>query len=523
MSYTALYRKFRPSSFEDVKGQDHIVTTLQNQIKSERIGHAYLFCGTRGTGKTSVAKIFAKAVNCENHVGGSPCGECKMCRTISSGASMNVIEIDAASNNGVDNIREIREEVDYRPTQGRYKVYIIDEVHMLSIGAFNALLKTLEEPPEYVIFILATTEVHKIPVTILSRCQRYDFKRITIDTIADRMRELLDKENVEAEEKAIRYIAKAADGSMRDALSLLDQCIAFYLGQKLTYDHVLEVLGAVDTEVFSKLLRQLAACSVNGVLGILEELVMQGRELSQMAADFTWYLRNLLFVQSSDNMEDVLDVSSENLKQLEEEAKLIETDTLLRYIRIFSELSGQLKYAAQKRVLMEVTFIKLCRPQMEQAQDALSDRVRLLEKRIEEGDFGREVQPKVVYISGEEHEKVKEKPELPKAVPEDVRAVVKDFRRLTNEVSIMLKNYLKSAKLSVGKNGQLLVVMPDTVSAGVVGTKEHRQELESIIAKKLGKKMEIEVRQAESGRRFEDCYVDLEKIICTDIIVEEEE
>lgn len=340
MSYTALYRKFRPLSFEDVKGQDHIVTTLQNQIKAERIGHAYLFCGTRGTGKTSVAKIFAKAVNCENHVGGSPCGECKMCRAISSGTSMNVIEIDAASNNGVDNIREIREEVDYRPTQGKYKVYIIDEVHMLSIGAFNALLKTLEEPPEYVIFILATTEAHKIPVTILSRCQRYDFKRITIDTIADRMRELLNKEKVEAEEKAIRYIAKAADGSMRDALSLLDQCIAFYLGQKLTYDHVLEVLGAVDTEVFSKLLRQLASCSVNGVLGTLEELVMQGRELSQMAADFTWYLRNLLFVQSSDNMEDVLDVSSENLKQLEEEAKLIETDTLLRYIRIFRNYQG---------------------------------------------------------------------------------------------------------------------------------------------------------------------------------------
>ena len=310
---------------------------------------------------------------------------------------------------------------------------------------------------------------------------------------------------------------------MRDALSLLDQCIAFYLGQKLTYDHVLEVLGAVDTEVFSKLLRQLASCSVNGVLGTLEELVMQGRELSQMAADFTWYLRNLLFVQSSDNMEDVLDVSSENLKQLEEEAKLIETDTLLRYIRIFSELSGQLKYATQKRVLMEVTFIKLCRPQMEQTQDALLDRIRLLEEKIEEGDFGGGAQQKVVYVSKEAHEEVKEKPELPKAVPEDVRVVVKDFRRLTNEVSIMLNNYLKSARLSVGTNGQLLIVMPDTVSAGVVGTQEHRQELESIISEKLGKKIEIEVRQAESGRRFEDCYIDLEKIICTDIIVEEEE
>ena len=360
MSYTALYRKFRPGEFEDVKGQDHISKTLQNQIKADRIGHAYLFCGTRGTGKTSVAKIFAKAVNCEHPVNGSPCGVCDSCKAISSGTSMNVIEIDAASNNGVDNIREIREEVAYRPTEGKYKVYIIDEVHMLSIGAFNALLKTLEEPPEYVIFILATTEAHKIPITILSRCQRYDFKRITIDTIAARLADLMQKENIEVEEKAIRYVAKAADGSMRDALSILDQCIAFYLGQKLTYDNVLEVLGAVDTEVFSRLLRELLERNVAKVMKSLDELVMQGRELSQLAADFTWYLRNLLLAKSSDNMEDVLDVSTENLAQLKEEAQMIENDTLIRYIRIFSELSNQLKYATQKRVMMEVAFIKLC-------------------------------------------------------------------------------------------------------------------------------------------------------------------
>ena len=242
MSYTALYRKFRPDEFEDVKGQDAIVRTLKNQINADRIGHAYLFCGTRGTGKTTVAKIFAKAVNCEHPVDGSPCGECAMCRSIAAGTSMNVIEIDAASNNGVDNIREIREEVTYRPTEGKYKVYIIDEVHMLSIGAFNALLKTLEEPPEYVIFILATTEAHKIPITILSRCQRYDFKRISIETIAARLRELIDKEGWDVEDKAVRYIAKMADGSMRDSLSLLDQCAAFYMNETLTYDHVLEVL-----------------------------------------------------------------------------------------------------------------------------------------------------------------------------------------------------------------------------------------------------------------------------------------
>ena len=300
MSYTALYRKFRPQEFKDVKGQDHIVTTLKNQIEADRIGHAYLFCGTRGTGKTTIAKIFAKAVNCEHPVDGSPCGECASCKAVADGTSMNVIEIDAASNNGVESIREIREEVTYRPTEGKYKVYIIDEVHMLSIGAFNALLKTLEEPPSYVIFILATTEVHKIPVTILSRCQRYDFKRISVETIYERLKELLKKEQITAEEKAIRYIAKAADGAMRDALSLLDQCIAFYLGQTLTYDKVLEVLGAVDTEVFSSLLDKVLRQDVSGAMTSVEELIADGRELGQFVIDFTWYLRNLLLLKSSD-------------------------------------------------------------------------------------------------------------------------------------------------------------------------------------------------------------------------------
>ncbi len=321
MSYTALYRKFRPDNFDDVKGQDHIVTTLTNQIKHNRIGHAYLFCGTRGTGKTTVAKILAKAVNCQHPVNGSPCGECDMCKAIQAGTSMNVIEIDAASNNGVDNIREIREEVAYRPTEGNYKVYIIDEVHMLSTGAFNALLKTLEEPPSYVIFILATTEAYKIPITILSRCQRYDFHRITIDTIAARLDELLKIEGVEAEEKAVRYVAKAGDGSMRDALSLLDQCIAFYLGQTLTYDKVLEVLGAVDTEVFSKLLRKVLQGDVTGAIRTLEDLIIGGRELGQFVGDFTWYMRNLLLVKTSENPEEAIDVSSENLKLLRKKVR----------------------------------------------------------------------------------------------------------------------------------------------------------------------------------------------------------
>ena len=523
MSYTALYRKFRPDEFEDVKGQDAIVRTLKNQINADRIGHAYLFCGTRGTGKTTVAKIFAKAVNCEHPVDGSPCGECAMCKSIAAGTSMNVIEIDAASNNGVDNIREIREEVTYRPTEGKYKVYIIDEVHMLSIGAFNALLKTLEEPPEYVIFILATTEAHKIPITILSRCQRYDFKRISIETIAARLRELIDKEGWDVEDKAVRYIAKMADGSMRDSLSLLDQCAAFYMNETLTYDHVLEVLGAVDTEVFSRLLRQLLAMDVHQVIETVDELVMQGRELSQLAADFTWYLRNLLLVKSSDNMEGVLDVSSENLALLKEEAQMIDSDTLIRYIRIFSDLTNQLKYATQKRVLLEVTLIKLCRPAMDQNKDALLDRIRAIEKQLEEGAWEAPVRERIVYASdAKEAGEPKPKPELPQALNEDVKAVAKDFRMIINEASPMLRTYLKKARLSAGEGNRLLIVLPDELSASAVATPEHKEEIQSLIEQKIGKKVEIDVRQMEAGRRFEDNFVDLENLINMEITVEDE-
>ena len=526
MSYTALYRKFRPSAFEDVKGQDHIITTLQNQIRANRIGHAYLFCGTRGTGKTTVAKIFAKAVNCEHPVNGSPCGECEMCRSIAAGPSVNVIEIDAASNNGVDNIREIREEVTYRPTEGRYKVYIIDEVHMLSIGAFNALLKTLEEPPEYVIFILATTEVHKIPITILSRCQHYDFKRISIETITDRMKELMDVEQVDVEDKALRYIAKAADGSMRDALSLLDQCIAFYLGQRLTYDNVLEVLGAVDTDVFSRLLRKTIARDVAGVLDIVDELIMQGRELTQLAADFTWYLRNLLLVKTSDNIEDVLDVSTENMMQLKEEAEMIETDMLLRYIRIFSELSGQLRYATQKRVMLEVALIKLCTPAMESNQDSLLDRIRAVEEKVEKGiEAVGNVQQRVVYVNGgdagQSEGRELKRPELPNAIPEDVKEVVKNFRSIADEASGMVRGYLKKARLSLGGDNRLLVVLPDTLAASVVGREDHVQELEGLIENRIGKKVEIDVRCVEEGRHFEDTFVDIEQKINMEITVED--
>lgn len=273
---------------------------------------------------------------------------------------MNVIEIDAASNNGVDNIRQIREEVQYSPTQGRYKVYIIDEVHMLSIGAFNALLKTLEEPPSYVIFILATTEAHKIPVTILSRCQRYDFHRISIDTIADRLTKLMQAENINVEDKAIKYIAKAADGSLRDALSLLDQCIAFYLGRDIKYENVLDVLGAVDTQVYADMLSLIVASDTIQVMELIEKLIMQGRDIGQFVSDFIWYLRNLLLIKTTDDIskiEDVIEASADSIAQLKKDSAIVDTDTIMRYIRILSELENELKYSSQKRIKLEVTLI----------------------------------------------------------------------------------------------------------------------------------------------------------------------
>ena len=527
MSYTALYRKFRPQEFEDVKGQEHIVTTLKNQIKAERIGHAYLFCGTRGTGKTTVAKIFAKAVNCEHPVDGSPCGECPTCKAIAEGSSMNVIEIDAASNNGVDNIRQIREEVTYRPTEGKFKVYIIDEVHMLSAGAFNALLKTLEEPPAYVIFILATTEAHKIPITILSRCQRYDFHRISIDTISDRLMDLMREEKVDVEEKAIRYVAKAGDGSMRDALSLLDQCIAFHLGETLTYDNVLEVLGAVDTEIFSRLLRQILAKDIAGAVATLDSLVDEGREMGQMVTDFTWYLRNLMLMQSSDDMEDVLDVSKEHLQALKEEAQMVKPEVLMRYIRIFSELGNQIKYASQKRILIEIAIIKLCKPQMEKDYESIMDRIASLEAKVAHGvpvamaPVGATAGMAGGYVGdmGAQSSASAEKPQLPKAIPEDIQQVIKNWKSILAEIGAITKTYLSKAVPSLGAEQELLLVLDDENAFGYLN--ENRSDcitnLKEIIAKRIGKEVEITVRKNDSGRSAKESVPDLRDLIQFDI------
>lgn len=554
MSYQALYRKWRPDNFEDVKGQDHIVTTLKNQINADRIGHAYLFCGTRGTGKTSVAKIFAKAVNCEHPVNGSPCGECPTCKAIAAGTSMNVIEIDAASNNGVDNIREIRDEVQYSPTEGKYKVYIIDEVHMLSTGAFNALLKTLEEPPSYVIFILATTEVAKIPVTIMSRCQRYDFHRISIETIADRLSELMKAENIVVEDKAIRYVAKAADGSMRDALSLLDQCIAFHLGEELKYDDVLDVLGAVDIAIFSNMYKTIRENDVARCMNLMEDIIMQGRDLSQFVTDFIWYLRNLLLIKTTrdtDKIEDVIEVSKDNIADMMEDAKEADVDTLMRHIRVLSELSNDMKTSTQKRVKAEVTFIKLMRPSMEKPADMteltgrintletqLGDAMQVIEK-LKSGELipagmlnamgqGTFAGANGAGMSGSEAETGDTKPVIKRnydAVTDDIRQIASQWNNIISSIDdALLMNFLKQAYVTVTEDGNSLEIMIKSLSGyNAISREETVTMLEEHIEERTGISVRIVVTKMDEEEDFNKRYVALEELVGMNIEVDDKE
>ncbi|MCI6858691.1 MAG: DNA polymerase III subunit gamma/tau [Eubacterium sp.] len=530
MGYMALYRKWRPQNFDEVQGQDAIVRTLRNQIIYNRIGHAYLFCGTRGTGKTSIAKLFAKAVNCEHPVNGNPCNACPSCQAINRQVSLDVLEIDAASNNGVDNIRDIREQVQYSPVEGRYKVYIIDEVHMLSPGAFNALLKTLEEPPAYVIFLLATTEKHKIPVTILSRCQKYDFKRISADTITQHLSNLMEKENVSVETKALRYIARAADGSMRDALSLLDQCISFYIGQTLTYENVLDVLGTADTSVFSSLLRQILAHNTMAVLDIIDNIINEGRELSQFLSDFLWYLRNLLILKDQEGAEDCLDLSRETINAMREESDMINMNTLLRLIRLLSDLSGQLRTATQKRVLLEVGFIKLCRPETETDTESLAERIRQLEEQVAHGiltmpsDSAKTALPKSPVentpggtINPSDPASVEEALEkrFSPAQAKDLMEIASQWDDMIGRISMPMQKFLRAADLFVTDNSSLLqLVFHDELAKNYFECNHHHNLdlLSEFVAEQTGKAVVFECISEPSRPSERSDSIDLSKI-----------
>ncbi|MDR2546133.1 MAG: DNA polymerase III subunit gamma/tau [Lachnospiraceae bacterium] len=532
MKYTALYRKFRPSRFDEVHGQDAIVTTLKNQITADRIGHAYLFGGTRGTGKTSVAKIFARAVNCEKPENGSPCGVCPLCRAIAADASMNVIEIDAASNNGVDNIRAINEEVAYSPVEGNYKVYIIDEVHMLSIGAFNALLKTLEEPPPHVIFILATTDVHKVPQTILSRCQRYDFKRITVPIIIGRLEEMIAAESLTVEATALRFIARTADGSMRDAISLLDQCVSFYLGETLTYERVLALLGVVDSETLSRLYNACTNGDVKSTIAIVDEVVMNGRELYQFIIDFTWYLRNILLLQAAEGNTEIIDASAEDMAQLLNEAKSAESGVIMRYIRICSELSNQIRFAISRRVMVETALIKLCKPEMETDSQSLLDRIRVLEERANSGTidslgqrsgvtkpptspYDPQLLPKEMNLptheaTTPEAEEITDtqttsEPSPPTPADEDIAA---NWAKAMTRIDKMIRPCFKNAAIRIETDGQLLVMIEDGIQYdNISNNPEYPKQLERILTELCRKEVTVEIRKTYGNMRGEDKVV----------------
>ncbi len=524
MSYMALYRKFRPDTFDEVKGQDHIVTTLKNQIKYNRIGHAYLFCGTRGTGKTTVAKILAKTVNCEHPIDGNPCNKCASCVNISKGIAMNVIEIDAASNNGVDNIRQIKESVRYSPTQGKFLVYIIDEAHMLTNQSFNALLKTIEEPPEYVMFILATTESHKIPITILSRCQKYDFRRISVETISERLTELLQRENTEADREAVDYVARAADGSMRDALSILDRCISFNMGEKLTYEQVLSIIGAVDVDVFARLTEAVGDDRVVSVVDIINEIVWQGNDITQFVNDYIWFIRNMLFIKMSPDTANSLDMTSENVQRISLLAEKFSEEDLIRYINILQKLASDIKYSTRKRVSLEMAVLKMCRPQMENNYEALIGRLEVLEKKAEELDkLKQDIEDGKIKLSTKENidsadvkedkfsnvspeeksEIIKEnlRASYPKADYEELMKIVSLWdKKIVKEISPVARNYIKKAKVVAGKDaGNLYIVLyktPDNeLAIEYFEQPENIQEIERVISELTERDVKINVQK----------------------------
>ncbi|MBU5294643.1 DNA polymerase III subunit gamma/tau [Anaerosalibacter bizertensis] len=381
--YQALYRRFRPKTFDEVLGQEHITTTLKNQILRDNIGHAYLFSGTRGTGKTSAAKIFARAVNCTNSKDGNPCNSCDICSGIIDESIMDVIEMDAASYNSVDDVRELREKVQYPPSRAKYKVYIIDEVHMLSKGAFNALLKTLEEPPKHLIFILATTEVEKLPQTILSRCQRFDFKRIGTQDIIKNLNNICNEIGLEAEEGALKLIARNSDGAMRDALSLLDQCISFREGI-LTYEDALDILGIANNDLMFNLIDSIKDKKLEEALNVVDDIIQNGKDINQFIKDLIYHFRNLMISKTSTDPWDIIDLEIEIVERYTKQAKELSLNFILKAIQVLNEGENQAKWSSQPRIILEMIVVRLISLT---GEDSLEERIDKLEKMIQSGNI----------------------------------------------------------------------------------------------------------------------------------------
>lgn len=384
MAYKALYREWRPKTFKDVVGQEHITVTLKNQILNNRIAHAYLFSGTRGTGKTSTAKILAKAVNCMDLKDGEPCNECEMCRKINSGTAIDVIEMDAASKRRLEDIKDVIENVKYPPQEGKYKVYIMDEVHMLTQEAVNAFLKTLEEPPKNVIFILATTDPQKLPSTILSRCQKFDFRRIKSIDIFKRLRYIVDNKGVFSDDKSINLISRMCDGAMRDALSILDQAISMGDG-KVEYKNVIDMLGLVTNENLLKLTDSIIEKDIENSMKVIDDIVLSGKDIYNFVRDMIIHFRNLLMVKVSQNPEEVLDMSDENIKLIKEQSQRIRVEEIMRHIRILQDAEEQSKWTKQSRIYLELSVIKMCKVEYDTSKEIILSRLNKLEESIKQG------------------------------------------------------------------------------------------------------------------------------------------
>ncbi len=463
--HKALYRVYRPSTFKDVIGQEHIVKTLKNQIENKNIGHAYLFSGTRGTGKTSTAKIFAKAVNCINPKDLEPCNECEVCRGIFSDSIMDVIEIDAASNNGVDDIRELRENVKYPPSKGKYKVYIIDEVHMLSQGAFNALLKTLEEPPSYIIFILATTEPHKLPATILSRCQKFNFKRVKVDDMVERMKKICEDMHVKVEEKALHLIGRNAEGALRDALSILDQCIS-YSEEEILYEDVVSLLGTVNIEFLFDISKHIIEQNTKNTLELLNELIIWGKDVKHFTNDLIDHFRNLMICKVSKEVNDILSLPLETIELLKNQSDKIHVNEIIRMINILSETENNMKYSSNPRISLEIAIMKLCEPMFDDSNESILKRIEKIEKAMVDG---------VKIIQKDQPESKKEEKEIikkeirEKPIKEEKDHNAQEIDRLWPEVldaikkdkNVPVQAMLKEAKDFKIEENQLIIIFED--------------------------------------------------------------
>lgn len=502
--HKALYRAYRPQTFKDVVGQEHIIRTLKNQIQNNNVGHAYLFCGTRGTGKTSTAKIFARALNCQNSVDEEPCNECEVCKDILSDNIMDVIEIDAASNNSVDDIREIRENVKYTPAKCKYKVYIIDEVHMLSQGAFNALLKTLEEPPSYVIFILATTEPHKIPATILSRCQRFDFKRVTVKDMSTRMKEICDDVNIVVDDRALNLIARNSQGALRDALSILDQCMSFSEND-IEYKDVVDLLGTVNIEQLFEMAEYVIKEDTKKCLEILNEFVVWGKDIKNLIDDLIDHFRNLMVCKVSSDLDEIISLPEEIVEQLKAQASTIEVNDIIRILNILSTTQDAIKVSSNPRVLAEVSIMKLSQPMFDESKESLLKRISNLEEVIKSGKIN--INNNVEIESKKEAKETSEKNEVEaeeevfyeEVKSEDVELIEKSWENILTHIkkdkNMPVYAILREAKEFNVSANNLYIVFDDNFAfaKNKLSDEKTRNYIESVIREILNRSFSIKI------------------------------